>query len=77
MKKGHRRAMIASAAVGMVAVATLSVRAARVPVQVTTARQVQTLGRGDQVVVPPGQKGATYYWLESQTKRLTMCGPAR
>ncbi|HEY2904320.1 MAG TPA: hypothetical protein VGJ29_00365 [Vicinamibacterales bacterium] len=71
MKKGHRRAMITSAAVGMMVVATLSVRAARVPLQVTTAAQVQTLGKGDQVVVPPGQKGATYYWLESQTKKLT------
>jgi hypothetical protein len=71
MKKGHRTALITSAAIGMVAVATLSVRAARVPSQATSATQVQTLGKGGQVVVPPGQKGATYYWLESQTKKLT------
>ena len=32
---------------------------------------VQTLSRANQIVVSPGQKGATYYWLESQTKKLT------
>ena len=76
MGNSYRRAVIWSGAVAMVAVATLSVRAARVLPQVSIAAQVQQLPKGDPVVVPPGQKGATYYYLESQTRKLTTHFPA-
>ena len=67
-----------TAALGLIVVATLTLRAARPPLQASTAAiplqgnaPVQTLSRANQIVVSPGQKGATYYWLESQTKKLT------
>jgi hypothetical protein len=71
MNSRFRTMVIASAAVAMVAVATLSLRAARTPAQSASAVRVETIPPAQQAIVPPGQKGATYYWLESQTKKLT------
>jgi hypothetical protein len=75
--KDRRRTTIITAALGLMVVATLTLRAARPPLQANASiplqgnAPVQTLSRADQIVVSPGQKGATYYWLESQTKKLT------
>src|SRR5256885_11953196 len=70
MSNRFRTMIIATAAVAMVVVATLSVRAARTSAQTAAAVRVETLPRGQQAIAP-GQKGATYYWLESQTQKLT------
>jgi hypothetical protein len=70
MKDHHRRRMIAGAAIGAAVVTTLSAGAARVLPQ--PAPSVQTVARAPEVAIPPGQKGATYFWLEGQTKKLTM-----
>jgi hypothetical protein len=63
----HRNLMMMVAACGMVMVGTFSVRAARAAARGN--RPVQVIAPNQPLAVPPGQKGATYYWLESQTTR--------
>lgn len=65
----HRNLMMTVAACGMVMVGAFSVRAARLPVHGNAP--VQLIAPNQPIAVPPGQKGATYYWLESQTIRQT------
>jgi hypothetical protein len=64
----HRNLMMASVACGMVMVGTFSARAARRSVPGNPP--VQLIDPA-QFAGSAGQKGATYYWMESQTTRQT------
>jgi hypothetical protein len=65
----HRNLWMTVAACGMVMVGTFSVRASWAPAHGNLP--VQLMAPNGQPALPPGQKGATYYWLESQTTRET------
>ncbi len=65
----HRNLMVMVAACGIVMVGTFSVRAALAAARGN--QPVQVIAPNQPFAVPPGQKGATYYWLESQTTRQT------
>ncbi|MGH8714974.1 MAG: hypothetical protein ACREYB_13300 [Casimicrobiaceae bacterium] len=64
----QRQATIVVAAAVMTMAVTVSVRVAKGQTQVRTP--VQTVDGSGAMATRPGQNGATYYWLESQTTRL-------
>ncbi|HWF84980.1 MAG TPA: hypothetical protein VG222_09045 [Vicinamibacterales bacterium] len=65
----HRNLMMTVAACGIVMVGTFSVRAALAAARGN--RPVEVIAPNQPIAGPPGQKGATYYWLESRTIRQT------